>query len=362
MPSCSRRTGGRLSVNRWVDQAELSRVTGIVIPAYFSAKPSDEVVHHLLWITLGDCHHYVPLENVLVVVDGDPRTTRLLQGIRERLLREQGDAFCITPLPENRGKLWAIREGVSALLRAKPHLDYLVIRDGDGDHAASDIPPLVRTAICLTEAYQTSRTIVIGSRRSRHRPMGWLRGEMEALLDQITLDALAYHLAREGRVLNLRHCLGDAVPDLSSGYKVYGRPIAQELFIEDEPEMASLSSEDYWHYGPETVTVVEALLKGAVIAEKQRLTWDGQPATSFGDFQHVSLYGELLAWIYARLRIPLEIAAQFYDNHAPQMSLRTTAHGRELLAAVRRCALEKVSRFRGESMAIPEPKPILPFL
>ena len=349
-------------MNRWVDLAELSRVTGIVVPAYFSAKPSDEMVYHLLWMTLGDSHHYVSLENVQVVVDGDPRTTRLLEGIRERLLREQGETFSITPLAENRGKLWAIREGVSALLAKRPNLDYIVIRDGDGDHAASDVPPLVRTAICLAEAYQSSRIIVIGSRRSRHRPMGWLRGEMESLLDQVTLDALAYHLAGEGRALNLRHCLGDAVPDLSSGYKVYGRPIAQELFVDGEPRMASLSQDDYWHYGPETVTIVEALLKRTVVAEKLRLTWDGQPATSFGDFTHVSLYGELLAWVFARLHIPLEVCAQFYDNIAPGMSLRTTAQGRELLAQVRRYALEKVSGFRGESIPAPEPKPVLPFL
>ena len=57
--------------------------------------------------------------------------------------------------------------------------------------------------------------------------MGWARGELETLLDRVTLDALAYRLAREGRALNLAHCCGDGVPDLSTGYKVYGRDVAR---------------------------------------------------------------------------------------------------------------------------------------
>ena len=346
----------------WIEQSVLAEKTGVVIPAYFSGKPPDEMVTHLLWMTLADTHHYVPLDNVWVVVDGDARTVRLLEPLRERLWQEHGSAIHILPLPENRGKLAALKEGITALLAANPAVQYIALRDGDGDHLPSFIPPLVRAADSLANAYAHSNLIVIGARRSRHRPMGWVRGELEALLDQVTLDALAYALARQGRALNLRHCVGDAVPDLSSGYKVYGRQAAQQLFVQHEPQMACLSATDYWHYGPETVTIVESLLSGTILAEVQRLTWDGQPTTSFGEFRHVALYGELLAWVYARLEIPLAVAAQLYDNYTPSMLLRTTAQGNEAVDAVRAYALEKVKTYRGEQGPIPAPMPVVPFV
>jgi hypothetical protein len=349
-------------VDHWVDQAELMRMTAVIVPVYFSSVPSDDMVRHLLWMTLGDSHHYVSLENVWAVVDGDARSAALLEEIGQRLLREHGTTFNMLLMPQNRGKLWAIQRGISAALKARPDVEYLVIRDGDGDHAASDIPRLVRTAISLADDYDSLHLIVIGSRRSRHRPMGWVRGELEGLLDKITLDALAYALAREGRALNLRHCSRDAVPDLSSGYKVYGREIAEDLFIGHEPQFACLSPKDYWHYGPETVAVVEGTLKGAILAEMQRATWDGQPATSFGEFKHTALYGELLAWVYARLQIPLKVAAQLYDNYTPSMPLRTTVQGRDLLDAVRDYALKKLAAFSSDSGPTPEPRGIPPFL
>ena len=348
---------------RWVDQSQLFHMVGMVIPTYFSAKPSDDMVRHLLQVTLGDCHCYAPLESIWVVVDGDPRTARLVEELRERVLCDHGSAFNTIVLPENRGKLWAVKEGVAALLEARPQVEFVVIRDGDGDHAISDMPGLVRTAIHLAEDQGDSRVILIGSRRSRHRPMGWVRGELEGLLDQVTLYALAYSLARQGRALDLSRCLaGNSVSDLNSGYKVYGRQIAKLLFVEHQPHLTCLNAHDYWHYGPETVTIVEAILAGAVIGETQRLTWDGQPTTSFGEFDHVSLYGELLSWVYCRLELPLGVAATFYDNSVAGMALGTTSQGREVLATLRQYALDKVQAYREEKGPLPRPSPSLPFL
>jgi len=190
-----------------------------------------------------------------------------------------------------------------------------------------------------------------------------VRGELEALLDRVTLDAMAYALARQGRVLDLSHCQSrNSVPDLSSGYKVYGREIAKALFLEHEPQMACLSAPDYWHYGPETVSIVEGIFAGAIIGEMQRLTWDGQPTTSFGEFDHLSFHGELLAWVYCRLELPLDVAATFYDNGVAHMTLGTTKQGREVLAALRQYALEKAQAYRGGTGPLPAASPTLPFL
>ncbi|MBC7235462.1 MAG: glycosyltransferase [Chloroflexi bacterium] len=350
-------------MERWIDQNELGVRIGMVVPAYFSAKPSDDLVRHLLYMTLADCHHYLPLEHIVVVVDGDARTARLAEELRQHLAGRHGRTFRLMPLAENHGKLWAMQEGIKALLSERPDIEYIAIRDGDGDHVASDLPRLARAARFLAEAYAGTRLIIIGARRSRHRPMGWLRGELEMLLDRITLDALVYALALQGRALNLRHCLGEGVPDLSSGYKMYGREAAELLFRDAQPRYEGLTPYDYWHYGPETMTIVEAVLQDTVLAELPRLTWDGQPATSFGEFRLVSLYGELLAWVFCRLAISPVVAAQMYDNHVPSLALRTTAQGQEMLTTLRAFVLEKLCRQRGEAASsIPEPKPMLPFL
>ncbi|MFH1084974.1 MAG: glycosyltransferase [Chloroflexota bacterium] len=350
-------------LDAWVAQADLAPQIGTVIPAFFSATPSDDTVRRLLWMTLGDVRHYHPLSQLCVVVDGDARTARLAEELRAHLLQQHGETFLLLPLPENRGKLWVLSEGIRAVLERCPQVEYLVIRDGDGDHAADDVPHLVRAAAFMRQVQGAGRMIVIGARSSRHRPMGWLRGELETLLDSITLDALNYALARRGRVADWSYCGGSAAPDLNSGFKVYGRQLAQELFVEAEPQLACLSPNDYWHYGPETVPVVEAVLRGGLIAQTARLTWDGQPTTSFGEFRHVSLYGELLAWVYARLAIPLDVAAQMYDNRAPTMALRTAAQGDELLRAVRQHALGRLRGHLGQDDdALPAPRPPMPFV
>jgi hypothetical protein len=348
-------------VHRWIDQSELAPKMGIVIAAYFSAQPSDEMVRQLLWMTLGDTPHYLPLDQVCVVVDGDERTARIAGQIRDRFQKAEGISFELLSLPENRGKLWAVREGMCCLLQHHTQIEYLVTRDGDGDHALSAVPQLARTAAFLHETYQHLNLIVLGARPSRHRPMGWIRGELETLLDQLTLDALAYAMAGQGRVLNLSHCAGGSVPDISSGFKVYGRKSAEELFCHGAPHMRTLSPSDYWHFGPETVAVVEGLLDGAVLAETLRLTWDGQPTSSFADFRHQALYGELLTWVFARLDIPVAIAAQLYDNRSLSLDLATEGQGRETLESLRDLVLMRLAGYRQEPCARPA-RPRLPFL
>jgi len=343
-------------------QEALGRATGVVVPAYFSAAPTDDLVRRLLWMTLGDSHHYLPPEQVWVVVDGDARTARLAAEVQEALRERVGRTFHLLPLAENGGKFRAVREGVRGLLGRHPEVRYVAIRDGDGDHALSDLPALLRAAEECAAARGDSNVLVAGSRASRHHPMGWVRGELETLLDRVTIDALAYHLARQGRALDLtRLPAPNGVPDLSSGYKVYGRHAAERLFVEATPHLASLSERDYWRYGPETVPVVEAALAGATLAETARVTFNGQPTSSFGDFHVVALYGALLGWVFTRLEIPLPVAAQLYDNAACRMLLGTAGPGAETLDAVRAHALERAAAHCGGG-AIPPPCPRATFI
>jgi hypothetical protein len=350
------------SALRWTDQGSLGRATGMVVPAYFSAGPQDDLVRHLLWMTLCDCAAYVPLANVWVVVDGDARTARIAAGVQQDLRHEHDDSLNLIYLPENQGKFGALRAGVTALLAARPGVQWIVVRDGDGDHVAPVIPQLVRTAEFLARERGDTRVLIVGARSSRHRPMGFWRGELEALLDGLTLDALAFALARQGRPLDQRFLRWEGVPDLSSGYKAYGRLLAEQLFGRCEPRYLTLSPSDYWHYGPETVTVVEAVEAGAALAEVMRPAWDGQPTSSFGEFKLLALYGELLAWVWARLAVPLAVAAVHFDSRARGTLLRTIDGGSALVASLRMHALQKVRDHRASSETWPDAGPALPFV
>ena len=143
---------------------------------------------------------------------------------------------------------------------------------------------------------------------------------------------------------------------------MYGREIAQTLFADTTPLLCGLDESDYWHFGPETMTIVEGLLQGALLAEIPRLTWDGQPTTSFGEFKIVRLYGALLGWVFSRLEIAVDVAAQMIDNVTPSMALRTTVEGRDLIDQVRRFALEQVCSYRQNGEGIPSRSATLPFL
>ncbi len=334
---------------------------GVVIPTYFSKKPPDDTVRELIWLTVRDCPHYVSPDDTWLVVDGDDRTAALAAETNERFAEHYGRPYRLLVLPANGGKLWALREGLRRLLSERDDLRHAIIRDGDGDHLPAHIPALVAAAEALERFYGHTRLIVIGARGSRHHPMGWVRGELETLLDHVTLDAVIWALARQGRTPDLQHCREANPPDLSSGYKLYGRKEA-ECLVAADPVFSTLSDSDYWHYGPETCTIVEAFLRDTIVAQLSRLTWEQQPTTAFGEFQHTELYGELLLWVYARLEIPVGVAARMYDRRTSPLHLRTTPEGRKALDALRLRVMEQLELHLGDGGAAPPGNDVLSFL
>jgi hypothetical protein len=344
-----------------IPQAELGLQTAVVVPVFFSARPTDDMVERLLWMTLADLPHYLPAEQVWLVVDGDSRSASIARRVVDGLADAGQGTMHLLVNAENAGKLAVIRQGMRAILESHPQVRYLAIMDGDADHLPAVLPGLTRAAQSMLETYGHERIIAIGARSSRARPMGWVRGELEALLDQLTVDALTYALARDGRAIDLSQCLPGRIPDLSSGYKVYLREMAQLLFAGPEAETGTLAAWDYWHYGPETVTIVNAVLAGAVFGEMLRPTWDGQPVTSFGEFSVVSMYGALLTWVWARLDLPLQAAAVQYDNRRVGMALGTAIEGVDLLDRLRAHALNGLAAHRGDGN-VPETRATLPFV
>jgi hypothetical protein len=241
---------------------------------------------------------------------------------------------------ENKGKLHAVREGMRALLAARD-FDYAVTVDQDGDHFANELPNFLRAARHIEETSRTARVLVIGRRISRHLPMGLARGEFEELADRVLLDALAYHAAAAGRPLRLEYStLFDEYPDFHTGYKLFSRQTAEDVFL-PEPVLAGCPERCYYRHAAEAVMCVEAVLSGAVLGAVNRSTLNEQPISTFGLMERSRLVADKILWPCKRLGVPLPFVRQWLANHVPRLLLDTLVpQGRDEVEAVRRLVLE----------------------
>jgi hypothetical protein len=236
--------------------------------------------------------------------------------------------------PKNRGKLSAATHGVQRLLETHD-LDYIAVVDQDGDHLSNELHNLVRTALHMLDGTSDNRAMVLGRRISRHRPMGFLRGELEEFADRILLDALAYRAAVQGRPLRLEYATThDEFPDFHSGYKLFTRCTAEHVF-NGEPRMAGVSEDCYYRHACEAVMTVEALEHAARLGVVNRSTLNEQPISTFGLLNLSQLVADKIIWPCKRLEIPLPFVEQWMANHAPRLLLNTLAPaGKEELARI----------------------------
>jgi hypothetical protein len=257
--------------------------------------------------------------------------------VAERLARAHGVSTWVGPL--NRGKLWAVANGVRVLLDAL-NPDYLAVVDADGDHFPHELPNFVRAARHITVETGSDKVLVLGRRISRHRPMGWLRGELEELADRLLLDALTYHAAVTGQPLDLEYATTlEEFPDFHSGYKLFSRATAGRVFL-GEPQPSGVSDVCYWRHACEAVMVVEALEGGAYLGLVNRSTLNEQPISTFGLIGRSQLTADMIIWPCRRLGVPLPFVRQWLANRMPPLLLNTLApQGRAELAEVRRLVL-----------------------
>jgi hypothetical protein len=341
-------------------------MAGMVVPVWFSRKTPASFAEELLTLTLDNFEEYVRPENVFLVVDGDERSLKIARRV-QKALAKGAESFQLLYLEENKGKHYAVTEGILHLMaserrgrgrvgelaavtpspeapdlirgRRSPLADgirYFVVRDCDADHFICDLPNLVRSAHNISVQEKTDRVLVIGRRIDRHRPLGFRRGQMEELCNRILLDAMNYRLARRSEVLNSQHYspYGD-VPDFKSGYKLYSRAVARIAFTRN-PRFLCLEPKDYWRHGAEPIPIVEAVMAGAVIGEMNRTTFDVQPTTTFTESSAVDMHVKTLAWAFCRLGIHGKCAEQMFNNHIPRLLLASDASGREQLDAIKR--------------------------
>jgi hypothetical protein len=297
----------------------LQSATGVVIPVYLPDQVDTQQGAALLRETTASyCAQLGDPSTICLSVDGERFGAQAAQEIAQKFGTQ------VYLAPENRGKLAAARNGVQLLLQ-KPHCRYLAVVDPDGDHFAHELHNLVRAALHIAAYTGDDRVLVLGRRISRHRPLGFLRGELEELADRVLLDALAYRAAITGRPLRLEYATTlDEFPDFHSGYKLFSRRTAEDVFV-GEPQLAGVSEACYYRHACEAVMAVEGLERGATLGVVNRSTINEQPISTFGLLNLSRLVADKIIWPCKRLEVPARFVRQWMANHAPRLLLNTLA-------------------------------------
>jgi hypothetical protein len=328
----------------------IRRNTGVVIPVYLPANIDTRRGQTLLRETARSyCALLGDPAAICLSVDGEPFGAPFAGA----LARELGTQLHVTS--QNRGKLAAAQNGVQALLHNRA-LEYVAIVDQDGDHFAHELHNLVQAALHIRAHTGDDRVMVLGRRISRHRPMGFLRGELEEFADRVLLDALAYRAALTQRPLRLEYATTlDEFPDFHSGYKLFSRRTAESVFL-GEPRLAGVSPDAYYRHACEAVMSVEALESGAYLGIVNRSTINEQPISTFGLLNLSQLVADKIVWPCKRLDIPAPFVRQWMANHAPRLLLNTLAPaGQDELARIQEIVL---SAFGQEPNRRPSLKPL----
>ena len=314
--------------------AACESATGVVIPVYVPDEVDGAVAAALVRDTASAfCRQVADPRSICLSADG-PGAGR---DVAEAIARDLG--VQVVSSRASRGKLGALRSGMARLLDNEA-LSYLAAADQDGDHFAGELVNFVRAAQHVGQSAGVEKVIVLGRRISRHRPMGFLRGELEELADRILLDALAYNAAVTGAPLAMEFAnVFDEFPDFHSGYKLLTRACAEDVFL-SETQLARCEQGAVYRHAVEAVLCVEAILAGARLAVVNRTTLDEQPLTTFGLLDRVEMIGDKIIWPCRRLSVPPRFVDQWLRNHLGRLLLGTLApQGREELRRIRSAVL-----------------------
>jgi hypothetical protein len=337
----------------------MRRCLGMLIPVWFPPSVSDDQIRDILANTLHDCEHFLPWEHVVLVIDGDARSYAVAQDLQASYRQRYGQAFDVVYSAENGGKGAAVIHGTRWFL-AKDGLEYLTTRDADGDHAVNDLFNLMRLAVALRADEGVEGVIIVGRRNHPHRALGWMRGELEILLNRVLIDAVRFALAQRQQVLNTRYfSLTGDYPDLHSGYKIYSRKVC-ELMVERRWEYPPWVGAEIYRYGVEAVPFVEGVMAGAVVGEITRLTQEPD-FSGHGAFARPETNGSVILWALFRLGIEGSQAAAILDNHIPRLVLWTDATGRATLLELRRYVLERLHPATQEPLPLTDKRGVIYF-
>ncbi len=312
--------------------------TAVVMPVYIPEAVDREAAGAILHDNVSAwCAHLGRPDSVVLSVDG----TGCGDDVAAEVAQTTGAR--VTCHPDNRGKFMAVRHGMEVMLD-DPRYRVLASVDFDGDHFANEGLNFVRSALAVRSTGR-DRVLVLGRRISRHHPMGYLRGELEELVDRVLLETLQYDAVRSGRPMDTTSWSTlDEVPDFHSGYKLFDRETAEAVFGRDI-DPAGCTDVCYSRHAVEAVMVVEALCVGAVLVQVNRSTINDQPVSAFGLLKREQLMADKMIWPARRLGVPAVFVDQWIRNHACRLKLMTLApQGPDEVSAIHKLVLEQLGR------------------
>ena len=262
-----------MNLDYYLTYSDIRGKLGMVIPIWFPANISKSEIVRILSLTMADVEFLIEPSHQILVCDGQEHLKQIIDDIA----RTSRKSFVTLLTEQNKGKGGAVAHGIDYLL-SNSNVDYIVIRDADGDHFINDVPNLVRLAYQMCTQLHDNNILVVGGRVDVHRPMGFARGEYERLINDVIWHALQYSLARDGRVINMQYFAEHGlIPDFHSGFKLYtheSAKIASEGLAAADREMPEL---DMMRNGSETVPLVEIVARGGTIGQVNRITLETQP-------------------------------------------------------------------------------------
>ncbi len=309
----------------------LAERTGVVIPVYFPPAVDSSLSEHLVMDNLSLLLREISSPTHIVLsLDGEENGLDIVQ----RIAVATGVSYCVGKV--NRGKFQGIVHGAAHLLQ-NCDLEYLAVVDSDGDHFGNELLNFIRCSRHMAEQTGNKENLVIGRRISKHRPMGFLRGELEELADRILLDALNYHAVIQGKPLHWEYCNAlEEYPDFHSGYKLFTKKLAEKILL-GEHFRAGVSEDCYYRHAMEAVMSVEALENGGLIGCVNRSTFNEQPMTTFGSIGREQFIADKIIWPCKRLSIPFSFVEQWFTNHAHRLLMHTMQpYGRDELNGIKK--------------------------
>lgn len=305
-----------------------------MIPVWFPEQMPPERMYQFLSHTLEDVELFVAPSRLVLVVDGCARAEEPTRRAATEFAERAGEEPRVICAAENSGKGGAVCTAFERLLEDET-VEALNIRDADGDHDIWDLPQLFTLFETVRERVGED-LFVVGGRGTLARPMGFGRSELERLLNRLTIDAVNAALAGAGRCVDERFTARyGRAPDFQSGYKIYSRSAAR--VVVDAISEAHAAAPDLrvpW-WGVEFVPTVELLLRGFTPAAIYRLTWDGQPQTTFESDDLAHAYARQVAWLFERLNLPAGVAMPLLDNALTACEYVTAPRGPQVLADLR---------------------------
>ncbi len=204
--------------------------TGIVIPVYIppGAEAAQRVA--LLTDTVAACCAQVEDPSTSA-----PQADGVANGaaVVEQLATDWGVTYTATPV--NRGKLQVSGRGWRRCCAGRTSPTWPSSTATAITSATS--PELRQSRRTHRGADRRCTGADPGRRLSRHRWAG-CAVKLEEIADRMLLHALEYHAAISGTPLRLEYAtLIEAIPDFHSGYKLFSRRTAQDVFSSHRPNL-----------------------------------------------------------------------------------------------------------------------------